>query len=742
MLIVEDEFITAMDLQVHLENLGYEVCAKVNSAEEALCTVRQMRCDVILMDIMLKGDMTGIEAASKIRSKYRIPVIYLTANTDPKILALAKTAEPFGFLIKPFHKKELQANIEMALYKHDMEEKLRESEEKYRRVVEHANEGILVAQDKGLKFVNPKTIDITGYSREQLLSRPFFDFVHPEDVGLVGGHYRSRLQGQATPESYSARILHKSGTVKWIEIRAILIEWEGQPAILSFLSDITERKRTEDALSEQKALLSEVFDGVQEGMALVDEFQNIIFCNPAYERMVEAPRHTLFGVNAFSFFSSNDRRILIQKMKESRDGRCSSCELLMTSLQGLEKYVRLTVAPRVSSDGAVTGEFVTMLDITERKRAEEALEGYKDHLEEQVAERTAELRQAKEEALNAQQLAEAANRAKSEFVANMSHELRTPLNGVLGYTQILQHDRGLSHEQQKQLGVIRSSGEHLLTLLNDVLDLSKLEAGKLEIEETAFNLSEILKPLIQMLRLQTEQRGLSFEYEEDPGLLYAFHGDAMRLRQVLFNLLGNAVKFTEKGQVSLRIRRLAAEPADETSDLDSSTQVTIRFEVEDTGLGIPPEQMKKIFMPFEQYSGSRLYTEGPGLGLTLCQRLLHLMGSELKVQSQLGQGSLFWFELVLPELKKTDTSIETDLRRQLQNSETAVIPPSKKALTTLNDLALIGDIMEIREHVEALASADSQFEPFAEIITQYVTMLKIDKIRQLTQYYLDQECET
>ena len=756
-LIVEDEFITAMDLQIHLENLGYEICGKVNTAEEALEALQEAPCDVILMDIMLKGEMTGIEAAAKIRSKYRTPVIYLTANTDPMILAQAKTAEPFGFLIKPFHKKELHANIEMALYKHEMEEKLRESEEKYRRVVEYANEAIIVAQDGMLKFANPKTLDLTGYSREQLLSEPFLDFIHPEDVEFVGEHHRRRVQGEKLPEAYSARIIHQSGAVKWLEIRAIAIEWQGRQGVLTFLTDITERKLAEDALSEQKSLLSEIFDGVQEGMALVDEFQNIVFCNRAYERLVEAPRHTLTGVNAFSFFSCEDRLVLIRQMKESHEGRCSSCELLLRSLQGTKKYVRLTVAPRVSHDGMVTGEFVTMLDITERKHAEDALDTYRNHLEELVAERTRKLQQeilerkrveeilhqAKEDAQKAQHLAETANRAKSEFVANMSHELRTPLNGVLGYAQILQHDSALNEEQQKQVGVIRSSGEHLLTLLNDILDLSKLEAGRLEIEETAFNLSEILKPLIHMIRLQTKQKDLDFVYEEDSGLLYAFHGDAMRLRQVLFNLLGNAVKFTEKGQVSFRVRRVAAEPvADELPEQGSSVQVTICFEIEDTGRGIPPEQMEKIFMPFEQYSGSRLYTEGPGLGLTLSQRLLHLMGGELNVRSTLGRGSLFWFELVLPELRRTDTSIGADIQEHTRTSGLVIIPPPEEVLTKLEYLALIGDIMEIQEQVEALASADSQFEPFAALILQYIATLKIAKIRQLMQYYLSQQPAT
>ncbi len=540
-LIVEDEFITAMDLQTQLEDLGYLVNGRVQSAEEALSLVRSQPFDLILMDIMLRGEKTGIEAASEIRSEFRTPVIYLTATTAPQLLAQAKTSEPFGFLMKPFQKNELRANIEMALYKHEIDEGLRKNEEKYRQLVELADDAIAVVQDDVLKFTNSRVANLSGYSQTELRSAKFLNFIHPDDLDMVKDSHTRRLQGEELPSSYPARIVLKDGSTKWVEFRAIQIEWEERPAILVFFTDITKRKEAEVASENYKNQLE---------------------------------------------------------------------ELVAKRTAKLEQ------------------------EIYERKCIEE------------------NLRQAKENALQSKDLAEAANIAKSAFVANMSHELRTPLNGILGYAQILQCDPQLNEEQRAQIDIIRTSGEHLLILLNDILDLSKLEAEKLKLQETAFYLSDILKPLIHMVQLETRKKGLHFEYEKSPGLLYAFHGDAMRLRQVLFNLLGNAVKFTEEGMVSFRVRRAADHEPDSASA--ASRQLAICFEVEDTGVGIPPEQREKIFTPFSQYAGSRLYTEGPGLGLTLCQRLLHLMGSTLQVSSTQGQGSLFWFRLLLTEIKDTD----------------------------------------------------------------------------------------
>ena len=230
--------------------------------------------------------------------------------------------------------------------------------------------------------------------------------------------------------------------------------------------------------------------------------------------------------------------------------------------------------------------------------------------------------------------AEAANEAKSAFLANMSHELRTPLNGILGYAQILGRERGLSRPHREGVDTIRRSGEHLLTLIDDILDLSRIEAHKLELEAGEFDLGEFVETLADPVRMRARQKGLEFSCRLDPGLPAGVRGDERRLRQVLLNLLSNAVKFTEEGSVRLAVER-------------DSAAARVSFSIEDTGTGIPESAREKIFQPFEQLTEPGAVVEGTGLGLAITRELVELMGGELEVDSHPGRGSTFKVALPL-----------------------------------------------------------------------------------------------
>jgi len=241
-LIVEDEGVVAKDIQGRLERLGYAIVGIAYSGDKAVEAAGRLSPDLVLMDIKLRGDMDGIEAARQIRDSFNIPVIYLTAYTDDMTLKFAKTAEPYGYIVKPFGDRELHSTINMALYKHEAEKALRESENRYRAVIENATEGIVVTQDRKLQFVNPQFIVIMGYSEKELTSRPFIEFVHPDHREQLRGIQIKRLKGEEVPSVYEFRVVDKQGNTKWLENKGVLIEWGGSPATLNFLRDITERK--------------------------------------------------------------------------------------------------------------------------------------------------------------------------------------------------------------------------------------------------------------------------------------------------------------------------------------------------------------------------------------------------------------------------------------------------------------------------------------------------------------------
>ncbi len=389
-------------------------------------------------------------------------------------------------------------------------------------------------------------------------------------------------------------------------------------------------RRIREQTEAQLRKLSLAIEQSPESIVITNRAAEIEFVNDAFLRATGYAREDVVGRNPRILHSGKTPRATYEAMWATlARGETWKGEFINRRKDGGEYVEFAIITPLRQPDGAITHYVAVKEDITERKRIGAELDAHRHHLEELVAQRTAELEKAR-------QRAEAANRAKGAFLANMSHEIRTPMNAILGLTHLLRND-GLTAQQAARLDKIENAGHHLLSIINDVLDLSKIEAGRLQLESIDFHLSAVLDHVRSLIAEAAAAKGLILEVDGDSVPVW-LRGDPTRLRQALLNYAGNALKFTEAGRIALRARLLA----------DDGERLRVRFEVQDTGIGIAPAQVAKLFEIFEQGDASTTRKHGgTGLGLAITRRLVRLMGGEAGVDSTPGQGSIFWFEVDL-----------------------------------------------------------------------------------------------
>ena len=559
--IVDDDLNYIKAIRRQLKSKGYKVVAFENP--ETFLRYNLEKTDLILCDVLMPK-IDGFEILKRIRSdktNQHIPFIFISGSKiEYELVFEAFDAGVADFISKSCGTGELLGRVKRALNGGSLiaerkraEEALRESEEKYRKLFENASEAIYVAQDGKIKFPNPKTGELYGYSREELTSKPFTYFIHEKDQKMVLERHKKRLIGEVLPSIYPFRIINKAGDTKWVELNVVSFSWDDRPAALCCVTNITERKQAEETLLKAKM-------------------------------ESEAANRELTQVN----------------------------EQLEEAITRAHKMV---------------------------------------------------------------QEAEIANIAKSEFLANMSHEIRTPMNGILGFADLLLEEE-LTEEQREAVKTIKKSSEGLLNLINDILDLSKVESTKTELEIIPFNVENLTLDVGNLMRKNLG--GKQVEINCHIGDVHTnLLGDPTRLRQIITNLIGNAIKFTEEGEIVI----------DVATEEEDNRQVFLKFSVRDTGLGIPEDKLDTIFESFKQADGSttRKYG-GTGLGLTISKKLAQLMGGEMWVKSQPGKGSTFYFTAQFKKDMESSGEIQPVDVTQLKGKPILIVDDNDTALKIISDI--------------------------------------------------------
>ena len=539
-------------------------------------------------------------------------------------------------------KTVLQATIRDITEKKMAEDALKESQQQLETIINFLPDATMIINTEGIvTFWNKAMEKMTGIQAAEMIGKgnyehaiPFYGERRPAmaDLALSPEEEKGELYGaiwqesnRLTSETWAPAL---RGKRRFLYIAASrLYDTKGHLiGAIESIRDMTEKKLAEDSLSESKKRMEAIIDFLPDATMIIDTEGQVTFWNKAMEEMSGIQASEIIGKGNYEYAIPfyGDRRPILADLVLSPDeelqGKYGSiwqvinrltAETWVPVLRGMRRFLYVMATPLYDLNGKIVGSIESMRDITDRKQMENELLAAKD-------------------------VAEAATQAKSEFLANMSHEIRTPMNAIIGMTYLALRTE-LNPKQLDYLNKIQSSAQALLGIINDILDFSKIEAGKLDIETVDFNLDEILNNLSNMLSMKAYQKGIELLFQYTAKIPQRLTGDPLRLGQILINLTNNALKFTDHGEIIVKIE-LESQHAQE---------VTLRFSVSDTGIGMTGEQQGKLFQAFTQADASttRKYG-GTGLGLAISARLVELMGGKIWVESEPGQGSTFYFTAV------------------------------------------------------------------------------------------------
>ncbi len=510
----------------------------------------------------------------------------------------------------------------------------------------------VIDSNRKVIYVNEAGLVLAGRSKEESLGKNFYDLTFYEEGSEYDPIYAMN-KGKDTKIQYVER-LDKYYQDRAVEIITLSEDGDEEIGYIVSSFDLTDITQTEKRVEEQRRLLNTIFAASPDLMAICDTNDNYLMVNPRYSSLANRPTSEFIGKSIHEMLGEDYGKSAAAYNKSARDkGRTILLEQQFNFADGHSEILETLRTPIYDAQGNPTSLLLNARDVTTRVETEKRLIEIQHSLEDALRE------------------ANAANSAKSDFLARMSHEIRTPMNAIIGLSTIVQRSLADPNNDPAktltQVEHIEKSSKHLLALLNDILDISKIEAGKVEVEFAPFNLDEMINAVDVIVRPRCEAKSISLQSNVDPRIRREVISDSLRLRQVLINMLGNAVKFTdEKGAITLDLRL-----KDSVED-----KMLIEFSITDTGIGIAPENIKKLFTPFEQAEAktSRVYG-GTGLGLSISRSIVNLLGGDITVESIVGQGSTFSFTLWIEiSTSHTENTEQQEVKKVFTTPVTPVAP--------------------------------------------------------------------
>jgi len=606
-------------------------------------------------------------------------------------------------IIKEFERKEKEESaidklirlLDIGIWQFNIKENksiFDDSEEKLRAIFNTANIGISIT-DKNARYVifNKWWTDNLGYDSEEMKCLTNIDITHPEDREKTRIYFQKIIKGEVDRYRIEKRFVRKDNSIFLgdLSVSAVKDKNNNISLVVGMVIDITEQKNLENKLIKSEKKYRQIIELADEGIWVIDTEEKTTFVNPKMAKMFGYEEKEMIGKHIFTFMDKTEAELCKEKVKRRKNGITEQHERIYLKKNGEKIYTHISTSPITDDNGNYAGAIALVTDITDRKKAEK-------------------------EMLMAKQEAESASRTKSEFLANISHEFRTPLNAIIGYSQILKKDEKLAEDYKTVLNIIERSGKHLLALINDILDISKIEAKKMEIVEDKFNFGDLLYFIKNIISERVKEKNLSFEMHCGENLPITVYGDKTKLKQILLNLLWNSVKFTEKGTIKLNIEKQGKK---------------IRFEIEDTGMGIQEDKLKEIFLPFKQLSPSLNKTDGTGLGLSISYNLVKLMGGELKAESIREKGSKFSFEIELTDIFQGKFLQLKDIKVDNLPEEIPEVTIPEEILKKLHHYSSIGDLKEVKEELKKINS--DEYNSFYNLIKSHADRFEIDKISSI-----------